>query len=175
LKFLLALFFSLIIVPVFAEPLSDRTGMNTSFDLRVDDKTFVLRSTANFDIQNASFDDGRLVLHIKSSLEDNIGELQIPQNITRGQLKFYLDGSEIPAKVLQNKKISFVTLEFKGSGAHTLEMTSDYAAELSGQPQTETPKNPDQVMTVIAVVGIMIAAGIGSTAAFYFKRKAKAV
>jgi hypothetical protein len=177
LKFLLALFFSLIVVPVFAEPLSDRTGMSTSFDLRVDDKTFVLRSTANFDIQSAGFDDGRLVLQIISSLENNIGELQIPQNITRGQLKFYLDGSEIPAKVLQNEKISFVTLEFEGNGTHTLEMTSDYApTAFSGQPQAEeTPKNPDQVMTVIAVVGTMAVAGIGSTAAFYFKRKAKAV
>lgn len=166
------------VVPVFAEPFSDKTGMSTSFDLKVNDKTFVVRSTANFDIQSAGFDDGRLVLQIKSSLENNIGELQIPQNITRGQLKFYLDGGEIPAKVLQNEKISFVTLEFEGNGTHTLEMTSDYvpAEEISSQPPTEEiQQKPDQVMTVIAVVGIMAAAGIGSTIAFYFKRKAKAV
>lgn len=176
-KFLLALVFALMVAPVFAEPLSDRTGLSTSFDLKVDDKTFVLRTTANFDIQSAGFDDGRLVLQIKTSLEDNIGELQIPQNITQGQLKFYLDGSEIPAKVLQNEKISFVTLEFKGNGTHTLEMTSDYVpAGFSGQPTTEeTQQGPDHVMTVIAAVGIMAVAGIGSTAAFYFKRKAKAV
>jgi hypothetical protein len=178
LKFLIALFLSLILVPVFAEPLSDRTGISASFDVSVDDKVFVVKSTANFDIRSIRFDNNTMVLDIKSSLENNLGELQIPQNITKGQIKFYLDGNEIPAKILQNEKISFVTLEFQGNGTHTLEVTSDYATgELVEQSGEQVPAEGMEVdnntMIIIAVVGIMIVAGVASTLAFYFKQKTK--
>ena len=175
-KFLIALLFSLITVPVFAEPLSERTGMSASFDVRVDDEIFVVKSTANFDIRSVRFDNNTIVLEIKSSLENNLAELQIPQNITRGQIKFYLDGNEIPAKILQNDKISFATLEFKGNGTHTLEITSDYSKEeITEQPEVESLDNePDNdIMTIAAVLGIVIATGAASTLAVYFKRRTK--
>jgi hypothetical protein len=175
LKFLIALLFSLIAVPVFAEPLSDRTGMSTSFDVRVDDKTFEVRSTANFDIQSVRFDNSTIILEIKSSIEYNLAEIQIPKNITSGQIRFYVDGEEIPAKILQNDKISFATLEFKGNGTHTLEITSDYGSSSDQPPTNDTPdENVDQILTIIAVVGIVVAVGAGSTSAYYFKTKPKA-
>ncbi len=175
-KFLIALLFSLIAVPVFAEPLSDRTGMSASFDVRVDDEIFVVKSTANFDIRSVGFDNSTMIFEIKSSLQNNLAELQIPQNITSGQIRFYLDGNEIPAKILQNDKISFATLEFKGNGTHTLEITSDYKSP-SGQPSptSDIPEEKvDPIPTIIAVVGIVVAIGAGSTFAYYFKTKPKA-
>ena len=179
-KFLAVLFLSLILVPVFAVPLSDRTGLISSFDVRVDGKEFVIKTTANFDVRNVRLDNNTMVFDIKSSLQDNLGELQIPQNITKGQIRFHLDGNEIPAKILQNEKISFVTLEFQGNGTHTLEMTSDYVQGLvAEQPEEQVPAknanlgNNDTIMTIIAVVGIMIVAGVASTLAFYFKRKTR--
>jgi hypothetical protein len=96
--------------------------------------------------------------------------MQIPQNITKGTLQFYLDGQEIDAKVLQNNRISFVTLEFAGNGTHTLEIIGDVsAADLPELPDKTTKF--DQLMVIAAVVGIVVAVGAGSTIAFYVKRK----
>jgi len=174
LKFLVILLFFLTVLPVFAEPLSDRTGLSTSFDVRVDGKTFEIKTTANFDIRNVRFEQESMFLDITSSLENNIGELQIPKNVTSGQIKFYLDGAEIPTKVLQNEKISFVTLEFKGNGTHTLEMKSAYVSPNDQLSSTsDVPKNNDQTLTIVAVVVIMIAVGMGSTFAYYYKTKSK--
>ena len=176
-KFLVVLLFSLVVAPVFAQPLSDRTGLSTSFDVQVDGNIFAIRSVANFDIQDVKFEEDKLMLEIKSSLANNLGELQIPQNMTQGQIHFYLDGQEIPAKILQNEKISFVTLEFDGNGTHVLEITSDYVSavkEYPIQPPKETTEEKfDQITTVIAVIGVAIVIGVGSTLAFYFKRKPK--
>lgn len=162
--------------PVFAQSLSDRTGLSTSFDVQVGGNTFVIQSVANFDIQDVKFEEDKLIFEIKSSLADNLGELQIPQSMTSGQIKFYLDGNEMSPKVLQNEKITFVTLEFEGNGTHTIEITSDYVptVEELGQPLKEvTEEKFDQITTVIAVLGIAIVIGVGSTLAFYFKRKPK--
>ncbi|MGQ0772266.1 MAG: hypothetical protein ACT4NT_05815 [Nitrososphaerota archaeon] len=176
-KFLVVLFFSLIVAPVFAQPLSDRTGLSTSFDVQVDDNIFAIHSVANFDIQDVKFEEDKLIFEIKSSLANNLGELQIPQNMTRGQIHFYLDGNEISPKVLQNEKISFVTLEFDGNGTHTLEITSDYVPAVKGHPiqpsKESTEEKFDQIITVVAVIGVAIVIGVGSTLAFYFKRKPK--
>lgn len=179
-KILLVLFFSLATASVFAQPLSDRTGLSTSFDVVVDGKTFTIQSVANFDIRDMKFEEGKLIAEINSSLENNIGELQIPQNVTKGQLSFYLDGAEFSPKVLQNEKISFVTLEFKGNGTHTLEMTSEYVPAHTG----EAPQEPgqadqpgldyDDVTKIIAVVGIVAAVGVGSTLAYYYRSKKSA-
>jgi hypothetical protein len=157
--------------PVFGELLSDRTGLKSDFDVTVDDKTYVIETVANFDIRSVSFEDGKLVFKIVSSLKNNLGELQIPLNVTKGVLHFYIDGNETSPKVLQNQKISFVTLEFSGNGTHTLEVTSESAGETRSLP--DNVKNSDQIAIIAAVVGIVVAIGVGSTIAFYMKRKPK--
>ncbi len=157
-------------MPVFAQPLSDKTGFKASFDVIVDGKEFEVETISNFDVRNLIFEDGKLVLDIWSSIENNFGEMQIPQNITKGTLQFYLDGQKIDAKVLQNNRISFVTLEFAGNGTHTLEIIGDAsAADLPELPEKTTKF--DQLMVIAAVVGIVVAVGAGSTIAFYVKRK----
>jgi hypothetical protein len=157
-------------VPVFAQPLSDKTGFKVSFDVLIDGKEFAVETVSNFDVQNLIFEDGKLVLDIWSGLENNFGELQIPRNITKGTLQFYLDGQEIDAKVLQNDRISFVTLEFAGNGTHTLEIMGEASAANLPELSDNTTKF-DQLMVVASVMGIVVAVGAGSTIAFYVKRK----
>lgn len=157
-------------MPVFAQPLSDKTGFKASFDVIVDGKEFAVETISNFDVRNLIFEDGKIVLDIWSSIENNFGEMQIPQNITKGTLQFYLDGQKIDAKVLQNNRISFVTLEFAGNGTHTLEIIGEEsAADLSELPDKTTKS--DHLTVIAAVVGIVVAVGAGSTIAFYVKRK----
>jgi hypothetical protein len=157
-------------VPVFAQPLSDKTGFRTIFDVVVDGQAFSVETVSNFDVRNLVFEDGKIVLDIWSSIENNFGEMQIPQNVTKGALQFYLDGQKIDAKVLQNNRISFVTLEFAGNGTHTLEIIGEASAADLPEPLDETTKS-DQFMVVAAVMGIVVAVGAGSTIAFYIKRK----
>jgi hypothetical protein len=172
---ILFLLIPLIVAPAFAQPISDMMGLKKNFDVVVDGKTFVIESVSNYDIQRINFEDNNLVFDIKSNLENNIGELQIPQNITKGVIHFYLDGKEVMPKTLQNDRITFVTLEFAGNGTHVLEVTSDYVktTELTPEPSAETNQKFDQLTIVAAVAGIVIAIGIGSTVAFYVKRKSK--
>ena len=75
-----------VVLPVFAEPLSDRTGLKTTFSVIVNSKPVNIETTANFDVRSISFDDGTLVIQIISSLENNIGELQIPNELRKGEL-----------------------------------------------------------------------------------------
>jgi hypothetical protein len=145
-------------------------GLKTSFDVVVEGKSFVIEAVSNFDIRSVDFEDGSLVFDIKSSLQNNFGELQIPKNITKGTLKFYLDEQEIQTKVLQNDRISFVTLEFAGNGTHTLVINSDFVTE---EPkETLPPENFDQLTVIIAVSAIIVAVAIGGSVAF-IKMRAK--
>jgi len=163
-----------VVLPVFAEPISDRTGLKTTFSVTVNSKPYDIETTANFDVRNVSFKDNTLTFAINSSLENNFAELQIPNEITKGNLKFILDDTEITPKVLQNEKISFVTLEFAGNGTHTLEVQSDFVEQQETET-LETPEileeNPDNIVVVLAAVGIVVAGGAATTAAVYFKRK----
>lgn len=172
-KVLLTLAILLIATPAFAQ-LSDKTGLRTTFDVEVRGKIFVIETIANFDVRDARFENGKIVLPLQSNIENNFGELQIPKNVTSGQLRLYLDGNEIDAKILQNERISFITLSFNGTGAHTLEVVGDYTPV--DQPKEvfvdrAGPADTNQLMTIISVVAIMIIAGAASTLAFYFKKK----
>ena len=164
------------VLPVFAEPLSDRTGLKTNFPITVDSGTYTVEVTANFDVRDVTFKENNLVFEINSSLNNNLGEIQIPNGITSGNLTFSLDGQAISPRVLHNERISFVTLEFAGNGTHTLDVTSDYVpkqATIVETPTTETPivDHSNDMLIIIAVVGIVIAGAAATSVAVYFKRK----
>lgn len=164
----------MVILPVFADPLSDKTGMKTSFSVQSGTDTFVVEATANFDVRAVSFEGDKLVFALNSSLENNLGEIQVPNGITSGELKFVLDGQEISPKILRNERISFITLEFTGNGTHTLEMSSDYTPKSTVEIVTTdytTQESSDDLLIIMAAVGIVIAGGAGTTLAVYFKRK----
>lgn len=153
-------------VPAFAEPLSDKTGLKTKFDVDVGEKTYVIETVANFNIDDVSFYNDTLVFQISSGLENNLLELQIPQNITRGQIHLFLNSQEVMPKILENQKISFLTLEFAGNGTHTLELKSDFT--LTPEPEM-TPGEPVN-MVAIFVAGA-IAAIVAGSIMMYKKRK----
>ena len=173
-KVLFAFLLALVVLPISAEPISDRTGLKTSFSVPVGSDTFFVEATANFDVRNVSLVDDTLVFAINSSLEKNIGEIQIPNGLTKGAMHFTLDGTEITPRVLQNERIVFVTLEFEGNGTHTIEMSSDFVV-----PKAETPIIEEQPMEepqndlliILAAVGIVVAGTGATTLAVYLKRK----
>lgn len=156
----------MVAVPAFAEPLSDRTGLKTKFDVDVGNSTYVIDTVANFVISDVSFDNDTLVFQISSGLNDNLVELQIPQNITRGAIHAYLDKEEVAPKILDSQKISFVTLSFEGNGTHVLEIKSDFTVK-APEPQM-TPEQPVNVVPIFVVVAI---AAIASGGVMMYKKR----
>jgi hypothetical protein len=51
-----------------------------------------------------------------------LGEIIIPQNLLGGNFTFYLNDQEFFPKIKSNDRISFVTLNFTGSGNNKLEI-----------------------------------------------------
>lgn len=113
----------LVITPAFAQ-LSDRTGLVNRLDVKTGGHSFEVQTVSNFDISNYEFDDDqkRLTLYITSGLENNLGELYIPQNLLSGNFTFYINGQEYYPKVKINNQISFITLNFTGSGDSKIEI-----------------------------------------------------
>jgi len=110
--------------PVYGQFLSDATGLVNQLDVQIDEHTFEVETVSNFDIPNFEFDGDKkkLTLYISSGLENNLGELIIPHDLLGGNLTFYLNDQEYFPKLNSNEKISFVTLNFTGSGDNTLEI-----------------------------------------------------
>ena len=126
LKILFALSIALLFVvtPVYGGLLSDATGLVNRLDVQTGGHTFEVKTTSNFDIPTFEFDknEKKLTLNISSGLENNLGELIIPQNLLGGNLTFYLNGQEYIPHVRINERISFVTLNFTGIGDNTLDI-----------------------------------------------------
>ena len=111
----------LVVTPAFGA-LSDRTGLVNRLDVKTDGYVFEVETIANFNIQDFNFDaeQKRLTLYISSGLENNLGEVYLPQNLLSGNLTFYLNGEEYSPTIKVNDNISFITLNFTGSGNNTL-------------------------------------------------------
>jgi hypothetical protein len=150
----------IVVVPAFAVPLSDRTGLKTKFDIDVGNSTYVVETVANFNIDDVTFYNDTLVFQISSGLQDNLLELQIPQNITAGAIHMFLDRQEVAPKVLSDSKISFVTLEFQGNGTHVLEMKSDYTTK-PPEPQAVSGESTSLITIFLVAAVVAIAAGVG--------------
>ncbi len=111
-------------IPVYGQSLSDATGLVNRLDIQTGGHTFEVKTVANFDIYDFDFDSSekKLTLYITSSLENNLGELIIPLNLLGGNFTFYLNDQEFLPKINHNEKISFITLNFIGSGNNTFEI-----------------------------------------------------
>jgi hypothetical protein len=146
---LIAFLLLLVIVPAYAAPLSDRTGLVNKLDVKTDGYVFQIETVANYDIESHEFDKDqkRLTLHIYSGLEKNIGELYLPQTLLSGNFTFYLNGQEFFPKVKQNSDISFITLNFTGSGDNKIDIVgTDYMRGIRSSPvktdlHVETPQD----------------------------------
>jgi len=118
---IVALFF--VLLPAHGA-LSDATGLVNRLDVKTGGYSFEVKSVANFDIPDFEFDEDekKLTLYIKSSLENNLGELIIPRDLLGGNFTFYLNTQEYVPQIRTNDKISFITLNFTGSGDNTLDI-----------------------------------------------------
>lgn len=155
-KILLLLIPFLMILPASAQMLSDRTGLKSVFDVVVDGQSHKVDVIGNFDAMDLRFKNGNLTLDIFSSLSNNIGEMQIPHEVTGGTANYYLDGEMISPKVLKNQLISFVTLEFEGNGTHTLVVEGI-------DPQSETPEVLETVESNASdYLSVVIAAAVAA-------------
>ena len=97
---------------------------------------FEVETVANFDIQDFEFDEEqkRLTLYVSSNLENNLGEIYLPQTLLSGSFTFYINGQEYFPTIKPNDNISFITLNFTGSGNNKIEIIgTDY---LQGVNQT---------------------------------------
>ncbi|MDH3279494.1 MAG: hypothetical protein OEL84_12225 [Nitrosopumilus sp.] len=122
--FLLLLVLLFLISPVYGQLLSDATGLVNRLDIQTGGYTFEIETVSNFNIYDYDFDkdENRLSLFINSGLENNLGEILIPQRFLGGNFTFYLNDQQYFPKINSNEKISFITLNFTGSGENKLEI-----------------------------------------------------
>lgn len=142
---LFVLLLLLVITPAFAQ-LSDRTGLVNRLEVKTGGHSFEVQTVSNFDISNYEFDDEqkRLILYITSGLENNLGEVYIPQTLLSGNFTFYINGEEHHPNVKINDQISFITLNFTGSGDSKIEIIgTDYLHGLNQTIPDETSKEID--------------------------------
>ena len=148
LKFILLLFVVLffVITPVYGQLLSDATGLINRFDVQTSGHTFEIKLTSNFDLIDYSFDKNQkqIILYIDSGLENNLGEIIIPQNLLSGDFTFYLNDQEFFPKIQSNEKIHFITLYFTGSGSNVIAISgSEYLSGLTEIVSIENKTSED--------------------------------
>ena len=135
-KIILALLFVLAIIalqPVSGLVLSDRTGMKFVFPVETGGYHFDVEIVGNFDVTEMDFDKDRkmITFYMNNSLNENLTEMIIPINLINGEFTFYLykqyegnwlPGIEVFPRIQMNDEISFIFLEFEGTGTHKLEV-----------------------------------------------------
>jgi len=133
-----------VITPAFAQ-LSDRTGLVNRLDVKTGGHSFEVQTVSNFDVSNYTFDEEqkRLTLYVTSGLENNLGEIYIPKTLLSGNFTFYINGQQYHPVVKINEQISFITLNFTGSGDSKIEIIgTDY---LHGVNQTSVDEPPVEI------------------------------
>jgi hypothetical protein len=153
--FLTSIALLFVLTPVYGQLLSDATGLVNRLDVETGGYVFEVEIVSNFDIPNFEFDEDekKLTLHMTSGLENNLGEVILPQNLLGGNLTFYLNDQEYFPNVNMNEKISFLTLNFTGSGENKLDIIgTTYLSGLDEITETEIPtSNLTSPNTVFAV------------------------
>ncbi len=164
--------------PVYGQALSDATGLVNRLDIETSGHSFEVETVANFDISTFEFDkdEKRLTLHIISGLENNLGEIIIPQNLLGGNLTVYLNDQEFLPKIKSNEKISFISLNFTGSGDNKLDIfgttyllgLTEKTEKILSPPDLSASDVPDNgLLYLIIIVIILIVVGL----AIYFIKK----
>lgn len=179
--FLTSIALLFVLTPVYGQLLSDATGLVNRLDVQTGGYSFEVEIVSNFDIPDFEFDEDekKLTLHMNSGLENNLGEVIIPQNLIGGNMTFYLNDKEYFPNVNTNEKISFLTLNFTGSGENTLEIFgTTYLSGLDEITETELPSTnltpsvtfDDELIYVIIII-LLIIGGIIGVVVFTVKRR----
>lgn len=133
-----------VLSPAYGQLLSDATGLVNRLDVQSAGHTFEVKTVSNFDIYDFDFnrDEKLLTLYISSGLENNLGEVIIPTNLLSGNFTLLLNDQEYVTKINTNEKISFLTLNFTGSGYNQLKIfASEALSGVTEKPQDETIVN----------------------------------
>ena len=128
----------LVVTPAFGQLLSDKTGLVNRFDVETGGHTFEVKTVSNFDVTDHEFDkdEKRLTIFVNSGLENNLGELTIPQILLSGDFTFYLNDVQYSPKIKSNDKISFITLNFTGVGNNKIDIiATETFAEAKEKPE----------------------------------------
>ena len=132
-KFLLLvpLLLLLIVNPAFGFISEDGTGLIERFDVNVDGHIFEVITTSNYDIEEHEFnkDEKRLTFFVNSSLENNLGEMVLPNELLGDNLTFYVNDVKSIQNVKSSEKISFITLNFTGIGNNKIDIIGTEIAE----------------------------------------------
>lgn len=161
--FLIPLVLFSVVIPVYAGTLSDATGLVNRLDVDAGGHSFEIKTVSNFYIPDYHFDEDKksLTLYITSGLENNLSEILLPQNLLGGNFTFYLNDQEYFPHVKSSEKISFITLNFTGSGDNKLEIIgSTYLDGLTEEvppPSLQEEENLDNSVIWIAIAGSLIA------------------
>jgi len=138
----------LIVTPAFGQLLSDRTGLVNRFDVETGGYTFEVKTVSNFDVMEHEFnkDEKRLTFFINSGLENNLGEIIIPQLLLSGNFTFYLNDVQYNQKIKSNDRISFITLNFTGTGNHKIDIiaTNTFAGVEEKQETLVIDESPSE-------------------------------
>lgn len=125
---------SVVFLPPAYGAISEKTGLKKDFTIETSGYDFEVETVSNFNIQDVQFnrDDKKLTFNINNELENNFAEIQIPVNLINGNLTVFVNGHEIFPEIRKNDKVSFIVLEFEGSGTNTLEIIgTTYLPEFS--------------------------------------------
>ena len=116
----------LITAPAFAQLLSDKTGLVNRLEIEADGSTFEVKTVSNFDVMDHEFDkdEKRLRIFTSSGLENNLGEIIIPRTLLDGNFTFYLNDVLYDMDVKSNDLISFITLNFTGTGNNKIDIVA---------------------------------------------------
>ena len=182
--FLLSIALLFVITPAYGGLLSDATGLVNRLDIQTGGHSFEVETVSNFAISDFEFDkdEKQLTLFINSGLENNLSEIIIPQNLLGGNLTFYLNDQEYVPKIKSNDKVSFVTLNFTGSGENKLEIVgTTYLLGLTEISETDSssptflttqssPQDEGSIYATIIMV-LLIIGGIIGVVIFTVKRR----
>lgn len=167
--------------PVYGQALSDATGLVNRLDVQTGGHTFEVQTTSNFEIPDFEFnkDEKKLTLYISSGLENNLSEMIIPRNLLGGNLTFYLNGEEYVPRVKANEKISFVTLNFTGTGSNTLDIvgtehlsgSTKIIADIPSPDLMPSEDHDGELFYTTIVMALLIIGGIVGAIAFVVKRR----
>jgi hypothetical protein len=137
----------LAVSPAFGQLLSDRTGLVNRLDVEVNGQSFEVESVSNYDVSSHQFDkdEKRLTIFIDSGIEDNFGELVIPQEFLGGNFTFYLNDHSFNPVVKSSDRVSFVTLNFTGKGTNKLDIiATDIPSDLEKKSETDIDESASE-------------------------------
>lgn len=135
----------MVVAPAFGL-LSDKTGLVNKLDVKTGGYEFQVETVANFDVKDFKFNEEQksLTLYVSSGLENNLGEVYLPQTLLGGNLTFYINGEEYSPTIKYNENISFITLNFTGSGNNTIAIIGTDYLNMSNKTSVQTEDKPPE-------------------------------